>query len=404
MQRSSRLDLFTIVVAYIGFIGIGLAATSSLLGVAWTQMHTEFGVRLDAVAYVLTSSTIGYLTASFYSGTLAYRVGIGRMMVVGSALLIAALFIVSQTQSFWLMVAVMLFGGFGSGTIDAGLNGYMAQHHGARAMNWLHASFGVGVTIGPLIMTEILKAGLSWRVGYEIIGACVVVLLVLLLLTISWWRVTVPAPGSAPVQRASLWTILRMPVIWIGIMMFFVYAGLEATPGVWVYTLFTQSRGIGAVAAGQWVSIYWASFTIGRIFFGAIISRVNTLVLLRVCMIGVLIGALLLWWNPLVWIGFAGLTLLGFAQAPLFPVLVSATPNRVGVANAANVIGFQVAGAGVGIAALPALAGFLVQTVSPETLAPFIVVAGVLLIVLHELSVAQGVRIAQRAAAAPAGD
>src|SRR5664279_4257675 len=101
MQRSSRLDLFTIVVAYIGFIGIGLAATSSLLGVAWTQMHTEFGVRLDAVAYVLTSSTIGYLTASFYSGTLAYRVGIGRMMVVGSALLIAALFIVSQTQSFW---------------------------------------------------------------------------------------------------------------------------------------------------------------------------------------------------------------------------------------------------------------------------------------------------------------
>ena len=59
--------------------------------------------------------------------------------------------------------------------------------------------------------------------------------------------------------------------------MFFIYAGLEATPGQWVFTCFTQARGIAEETAGLWVSIYWGSFTIGRIFFGAIITRLNTL-------------------------------------------------------------------------------------------------------------------------------
>jgi fucose permease len=220
----------------------------------------------------------------------------------------------------------------------------------------------------------------------------------------SWWRSVVPQPTSdSPVNRVSLGSVLRMPAVWMGIAMFFLYAGLEATPGQWVFPLFTQVRGIDEVSAGQWVSIYWGSFTIGRIFFGAIITRVQTLLLLRLCLLGALSGALLLWWNPAAWVGFAGLTLLGFSQAPLFPVLISNTPKRVGALNAPNAIGFQVAGAGVGIAALPALAGILANNISLEIIPPFIVTAGVLMIVLHELSVAQSARI-QETATAAAGD
>ncbi|MFN8563814.1 MAG: hypothetical protein U0703_19850 [Anaerolineae bacterium] len=174
-----------------------------------------------------------------------------------------------------------------------------------------------------------------------------------------WKSVIVPESDGMPAKRASLGSILRMPIVLIGIAMFFLYAGLEATPGQWVYTLFTQERGIAEEAAGLWVSICRGSFTIGRIFFGAIHHRVNSLTLLRGCMLGVVFGALLV---PVEirWRGSAspGLTVLGFAQAPLFPVMVSNTPRRVGAANAANAIGFQVAGAGIGVAILPALAAF----------------------------------------------
>jgi fucose permease len=401
MPRNPRFDAFTVSLAYLAFIGIGMSA--GLLGVAWTSMQTEFAVPLDAVGFMLTASTLGYLTASFYSGMLAHRFGIGRLLTLGGALMVVGLLAAVLSPNFWLLVVLTLLSGFGSGTIDAGLNAYIAQHHSERAMNWLHAAFGVGVTVSPLILAEVFKAEQSWRMGYGIVSGFIVVLTIVLLFAIPIWRRELPQSGGKPVHRRSVRDTLRMPLVWMGILMFFVYAGLEATPGQWVFTLFTQSRGIAEVAASQWVSIYWGSFTIGRIFFGAIITRLNTLFLLRACMIGALVGALLLWWNPSAEIGFIGLAVLGFAQAPLFPVLISNTPRRVGASSAADAIGFQIAGAGVGIAALPALAGVLANNISIEIIPVFVVVAIVLMIILHELSLLQSVQTEQ-AEAVPAGD
>ncbi len=402
MQKSARSDLITIVVAYLGFIGIGLNA--GLLGLAWPSIQQEFSARLDAVGILLFASTIGYLTASFYSGTLAFRLGVGRMMALGGAVLAVGLMIAALTQSWWLLAAALLLSGLGGGVIDAGTNSYISQHHGARTMNWLHAAFGVGVTVGPLIMRQLLASSLSWRYGYAIVSGCIVAVTVLFLMTLPLWKGVVAQTESAPRPRSSIWTTLRMPAVLMGILLFGVYAGMEATPGQWVYTWFTQARNIAADSAGLWVSIYWGSFTIGRIFFGAIITRLNTLALVRGCMLGAAFGAFLLWWNPVAWIGFAGLTIIGFAQAPIFPVLVSDTPRRVGAQNAPDAIGFQVAFAGLGISILPALAGVLAQNFGLDTVPAFIFCSAVLVFILHELSVAQGARIQRQQAAEAAGD
>lgn len=401
MQRTRQTDLLTIILAYLGFIGIGMSA--GLIGVAWPLMQVQFETSLDAVAYILTASTIGYLTASFFIGTLSHRLGVGRMLTAGAGLMVISLSVTASAWNLWTVVAVTLFGGFGSGLIDAGLNAYVAQHHSERAMNWLHASFGVGVTISPLILGLLLKAGDSWRIGYGIVAGFMLALVVLFLFTMRQWRsVALQSDEQSPVERPGLIATLKQPVVLLGILMFVVYAGLEATPGQWVFTVFTKVRGIAEVPASQWVSIYWGSFTIGRIFFGAIINRVNSLVLVRVCMVGALIGALLLWLNPVAWVGFAGLTLLAFAQAPLFPVLISNTPKRVGTDNASNAIGFQVAGAGIGIAAIPALAGLIGERVSLTLIPPFVVGTALVLIVLHEVNIWQGSRV--RAAQVAAGD
>ncbi|MCC6801816.1 MAG: MFS transporter [Anaerolineae bacterium] len=401
MQTSSRSSLITIIVAYIAFIGLGMAA--GLLGLAWPSIQVQFNVPLDAVGILLFASTVGYLSASFFSGTVAFRLGVGRMMILGGAMMAAGLFLSAVVESWYLLIVFFLFTGLGSGTIDAGLNAYLAQHHGARAMNWLHACFGIGVTVSPLFMTAVLSASLSWGVGYIISAGWLVLVTALFAVTHSLWKDGIPQSDGKLAGGASVRSVLRMPIVWIGIVMFFLFAGLESTPGQWVYTLFTQARDIKEVSAGLWVSIYWGSFTIGRIFFGAIITRVNTLTLLRGCMVGVVVGALLVWWNPVEWIGFAGLTLLGFAQAPLFPVMISNTPRRVGAESAPNAIGFPVAGAGVGVAALPAFAGVLANNISLEIIPPFIFGASVLLIILHELSISMSARVLRRAAV-PVGD
>ena len=80
-------------------------------------------------------------------------------------------------------------GGLGTGLIDGGLNTYVANRQGPREMNWLHASWGVGVTLSPLMMTAAITSGLGWRWGYALSG--------LLLLALSGAYVATVACGPA---------------------------------------------------------------------------------------------------------------------------------------------------------------------------------------------------------------
>jgi fucose permease len=91
-------------------------------------------------------------------------------------------------------------------------------------------------------------------------------------------------------------------------------------------------------------------------------------------------------------VALAGLAMIGFVLAPIFPLTISATPGRLGHGHATHAIGFQVAAACVGGAALPAAGGLLARRYGLEAIAAFqFAVAGVLL-VLHEVVLARARR------------
>ena len=135
--------------------------------------------------------------------------------------------------------------------------------------------------------------------------------------------------------------------------------------------------------AGIWVGAYWGSLTIGRFACGVIAPRVSTDALLRACTLVAPVGAALLW---LAGGGLAlgGLVLIGFVLAPIFPLTISATPGRLGRGYATHAIGFQVAAACVGGAALPAAGGVLARRFGLEAITTFQFVVAVVLLVLHE--------------------
>jgi len=109
-----------------------------------------------------------------------------------------------------------------------------------------------------------------------------------------------------------------------------------------------------------------------------------------VCILGVTLGSAFVWWNVAEPLNFLGLVTIGFSLAPLFPSLISSTPRRVGAAHAANAIGFQVAAGSVGIAVLPGFAGVLAENLGLEIIGPFLVVASVAMLLLHEALVRRG--------------
>src|SRR3954454_2908681 len=97
------------------------------------------------------------------------------------------------------------------GAIDRSLIAYAAAHFSPRAMNWLHACFGIGATLGPAIMTGVIVGGQSWRIGYVIVGAMQLALAVCFVVTRQLWRgPALSTTDPEPVRGAALVATLRL--------------------------------------------------------------------------------------------------------------------------------------------------------------------------------------------------
>jgi len=360
-----------LLLAYIAFIALGLP--DGLLGVGWPSIRADFSIPLDSLGMLLIAGTMGYLTSSFFNGQLISRMGVGGLLAASCGLTGAGLIGYTLVPSWWMMVGLGVVAGIGAGAIDAGLNTYVAANFGAGLMQWLHASYGIGVTLGPIIMTMAVNRMNSWRLGYDTVGIFQLILSACFLLTLPMWKQGERHPGSGEPHRLTdyktpvLETILQ-PRVWLSLLLFFLYTGAEVSLGVWVYTLLTESRQVSPETAGLWTGSYWATFTIGRVIAGLYARRVGVHTLLQGSIAGALLGAVLLWWNPVEIVSLIGVALIGFAIAPIFPGLVSGTSQRVSPRFAANTIGMQMGAAGLGASLVPSLVGVLAKNISLEVI------------------------------------
>jgi fucose permease len=349
-----------------------------------------FGVALGQMGVLLLAATGGFMLTSFSSGRLMSRLGISSLLITSLLVRGLSLAAMGMAPSWSTLVAAAFCFGVGSGAIDAGMNTYFAMNLSPRLMNWLHASFGLGATLGPLLMTMLLSADIAWRWGYIILAAAHALLAVWVFVRAGEWKPRASEPAAShqqPVVQRSYRTTLSRPIVWVNIVLFFFYTGTEVSAGNWAFTLFTEGRAVPVAVAGFWAGFYWGSFTLGRFVFGIIADRINVVNAIRTMIVLAIAGAALMWWNPVDWVSFAGLAVLGFALAPVFPLLISSTPSRLGIADATNAIGFQVGAASFGIAILPGLAGGLAERTSIEVVPPFLVVNAAIMFVLHEVAV-----------------
>jgi fucose permease len=379
--------------AFAAFISLGLP--DGLLGVAWPSIRSTFGLPLSQLGPLLALIMAGYLASSFLSGALVARWGVGRLLVWSNVLIVVSCGGYALAPRWSVMLACGLLAGLGAGAIDAGINAYTAAHFAPRVMSWLHGSWGLGAALGPLVMTAVLASGLAWRWGYALVAVALAVMALAFAHTRALWdedgASAAGAPAVVPPAMAGMGETLALPTVWLHLVFFFLYTGFEASAGQWAYSLLTEGRGMPPATAGVWVGGYWGSLTLGRFACGVVAPRVSTDALLRACTVVAPVGALMLWQGRGA-AALAGLAMIGFVLAPIFPLTISATPGRLGHGHATHAIGFQVAAACVGGAALPAAGGLLARRYGLEAIAAFqFAVAGVLL-VLHEVVLARARR------------
>lgn len=373
--------------AYLAFISLGLPDT--VLGVAWPSLRAEFGIPASAMGAVLGAGLVGYFSSGLWAGIGVAKLGVGGLLAASSALVAAALVGYALAPSWGLFFPVGVLMGLGSGAIDSGLNGYAARHFSVRHVNWLHACWGVGASAGPALMTFAIAEGFGYRAGYAALASVLGSMAALFLLTQRRWDDRQPPEDAAvaaspALERLGFRAALARGPVWLLIVTFFLYTGLESSVGQWCFSWMRERRGLSVEAAGAWTSAYWASLTIGRLVLGLIVDRFGPDRLLRCASVGAVLGVAA-FTGSAGNLGRAGLLLLGASLAPMFPTLMARTPARVGEDVAHHAVGFQVSAATLGSTLMPALGGVLVSGSGLGAIAALVLGLGLALLLTHEL-------------------
>lgn len=366
------MSAMLLLVIYLAFISLGLP--DSILGAVWTTLHTDLGVPFGSAGIVSVTISLSTIAASLNLEWLNRKLGTGRLSLISVLFTSVALIGCSLAPSFLWIVLLAVPLGLGAGAVDGSLNNYVALHYKPHHMSWLHCFWGIGATLGPVIMSMFLKGTGNWRGGYGTIGFIQLAIGALLLLSLPLWgrfpsRVpehvdsgSVSGSDSGAMPGAS-GSVFKMPGIRHALLSFTFYCGAEVTMGLWGASYLIQSRGLDAVSSARWVALYFGGITAGRFLTGFLTMRFTNTQLIRGGQVLSLAGVLLVMLPLPSLFAMAGFIAIGLGFAPVFPCMTHETPRRFGAAHSQKIIGYQMVAAYVGITFLPPLAGLLAPIV-----------------------------------------
>jgi len=350
-------------IIYLAFISLGLP--DALLGVAWPLIREEWHMGLDAAGAIAIVVTLGTISSSLLSGRLIKRYGEGKITLVSGLLTGFALLGYAFSPSYIWFVILALPLGFGAGSVDTALNHYVSQHFKAHHMNWLHAFWGVGATLGPVLMGSILGTSGSWRQGYQTVAGIQLALAAMIFVSLPLWKkhglLTGVHEALESVNPSQIkQPILRLKGVPYALLIFMVYCAGEYAMGLWGASYLVQMRGLTLAVAARWVAFYYGSITVGRILSGVISFKLSNRQLIHLGIVIAFFGAVCLYLPFGQLMPLLAFICIGLGFAPIFPSMMHETPTRFGKEAAQSIIGYQMAAANIGVAVFPPLLGVII--------------------------------------------
>jgi fucose permease len=372
------------------FAALGLP--DGMLGTAWPAMRHSFGEPVGDLGLILLVSTIGSVATAAAVGWLIRRLGAAAVLAIAGSCAALGAIGYAAAPGFWLVLSVGPLTGAAAGMMDGGLNTVVALTGRPRLLNLLHGFYGVGSAIGPLVVTVAILAG-SWRPAYLFLAALDVV-------AASCWAIyrrSVPTPASTAVAGAATadepdeppepdqatqgWSRRRViAVLTLGLVVFFVYTGLEVSAGQWETSYVRGHLGLSASAAGLASFGYWGALTAVRIGLALPAKAPSAHAVIRYGLLLSILGCGLIWWQPDPVVVVLAFALVGASLAGVFPALIAVTPQRIGAERAQHAIAWQVGAAAAGGSGISAVIGLLIDSTSLAVLGPALVALSLILV------------------------
>lgn len=362
-------------VIYLTFIALGLP--DALLGSAWNQARVDLNQPIGSIGLVTFVMYMMTIFSTFLGPNLIAQFPTKTITCVSVLLTGSALILMSQVETFVLLVALAIPLGLGAGAIDMSLNHYVAVKLNASHMSYLHSFYGIGVAFGPFVMAFALSL-YTWRVGMILVGG--ILLFIALMIFLSWpvWPDDIEDTLDPP--DISMARALKARGVKRSILIFTLAVHVESFMGLFVATYAYVGLGFSLSVSALATFIFYLGLTLGRVASGLLSGRVkpNTMIQVgQVFMVVAAFGLIILPDGLLV--SMALFFLMGLGSAPVYPNMMHMNTRNFKPNQVSRIISLQMVIGYVGFGIITPLFGGVLDLIHID-LFPVILLIGTILL------------------------
>ena len=344
---------------FLTFVALGL--TTGSFGPTLPALATQAHRSLNAISYLFTFRSLGYVAGSVLGGKLVDRQPGNVVMSTMLLLATVPLLLIPFSTQLATIMGLMFVLGAAEGGLDVGANTLLVRVHGSRVapfMNGMHSCFGVGALIAPLIVARLPFFG-------QQVSTQSYLLLAVVLLAVAVFVVRLPSPVPRAAEDSAAWSGGKASVFWLALFLF-LYVGAEVGFAGWIFS-YTVITGLGTTAGAAYLtSLFWGSLTLGRALAIPITARIEPDAVLVGSLAGAIISLVLMlvFEHSLFGVSLATAA-LGFSMASIFPATLSFATRRLKVTG--RITGWFVVGSSLGATSIPLAIGQMLSRIGPRS-------------------------------------
>jgi fucose permease len=336
----------------------GLLVPSLIRSIERDFGQTDAGIGIYYLFYA-----ISYASGSLGGGVVTERIGRRRVLAFAALAHGIGIATLGFMPAWGIVLVSTIPAGLGAGALDGGANGLILDLYPGsrgRALNTLHLFFSIGALTSPLVVGQLVGAGVPWQPLVVVTAATTVPLAGL------YGVARLPHGRRAAAKtdglRAASPIALSWPLLTLEAAIA-CYVASEVGVSDWLVR-FLDSVPLGLATTS--LSLFWAGLALGRLVASRVADRFDhlgfTTVAIVVASIAIF-GAVVV---PSVGASIALFALVGFAFGPVFPMIIAIGGERFPERSAA-VGGFLTGSAVFGAVLYPPVMGFLSVNVGLAT-------------------------------------
>ena len=379
-------------VVFVSYVLYGLSG--NLLNSVWPKVAEDIGaaVALLGVVSTLCNITSGVTSAFVYK--IRRKYGTNITISIGLVFMALCLILYGVAKNIYIIGIGFIVLGIGNAIVDVGANSYIIKAYDAKKVSLLHACWGVGSSIGPMIMALSITYLNNYRAGFAIGAVIIIAVFILMRFMKRKWEANKASVAQEIVELHSVSEeektsnkkfvdIIKIDLALIVMIGFFFGNALNGLMNTWIATIFVEQRHITVIEGANLATVFFASLTLMRVILGFIASNFKTKNVIFFGIIVAIVGVGLMFIKSTnIYFLYLNAAVLGIGIAPIIPFFNHYLKTLFGENNVGEILGYCSIFSLTGIGISSFCATLVVRFFGIDVIQVYIIIVAIILLAI----------------------